>query len=573
MEGLDTLEQCEKTPLKKKRLPRELSGTKLAEERKKKLAALRQKRRRAKVKAQREREQLGRGDSSDEEALEETEEPATNVPEDVDPIAAECGDELGENPALEYPDVHVIDEAARRRTVDEELQAWRLARQASTDEDLEAVASEFARIKVTSCVSDSAVNKLFKMFVRRNEAIMRLINNGDIRDSYTNSIRPLLVSRLIPIYSSLLLKEEDAARGHLYRKVEGLQVIPAEYFNLPADGSTQLLRTEEYVRLADIKKLFLETHGDTAASRRMLKNCSLSVDGVKESNKGSRSFIIVTLRIGCCMYLVRVFNPLIGVADSKPTPKEILMYSLTTTICQWIVVISSLSFQRRCQGTGSRQGNAGHHSDMRHGGEALPPRHERHQRPVRLRGVQEGRPDARRRPVAIPSVYTGGGKVPGGVHTFCKVSLAFYQWFVSSALFTSHYRVDVLRNTRKLTKKEEKRERDKRKGIIADSALYDFPDLDFIWGLPLDVFHLAFEGITKLMLVRMFVTKTNKEARELLEILSYYYQKMKVFSETARKTRKLSVKQLKGNELAVITFSVFPLLALNLLKDKKEPVW
>ncbi len=75
------------------------------------------------------------------------------------------------------------------------------------------------------------------------------------------------------------------------------------------------------------------------------------------------------------------------------------------------------------------------------------------------------------------------------------------------------------------------------------------------------------------MLVRMFVTKTNKEARELLEILSYYYQKMKVFSETARKTRKLSVKQLKGNELAVITFSVFPLLALNLLKDKKEPVW
>ncbi len=75
------------------------------------------------------------------------------------------------------------------------------------------------------------------------------------------------------------------------------------------------------------------------------------------------------------------------------------------------------------------------------------------------------------------------------------------------------------------------------------------------------------------MLVRMFVTRTSKEAKELLETLSYYYQKMKVFSETARKTRKLSVKQLKGNELAVLTFSVFPFLALNLLQEKKEPVW
>ncbi len=139
--------------------------------------------------------------------------------------------------------------------------------------------------------------------------------------------------------------------------------------------------------------------------------------------------------------------------------------------------------------------------------------------------------------------------------------------------FICHFRVDVLRHTRKLSKKEEEREREKRKGIIADSALYDFPDLDFIWGLPIDVFHIAFEGITKLMLVRMFVTKSNKETRELLGMLSYYYEKMKVFTETPRKTRKLSVKQLKGNELAVLTFSVFPVLALNLLWEKKEPVW
>ena len=326
-QDLETLDLFERTPMKKRRLPRELSGTKFALERKRKMAAIRQKRWREKVKAKKDRERVREDSSTDEEGPEEFQDHGNTVPEDLDPIAAEFegeGDGV-ENPALEYPDMHTIDAAARRTTVDEELLAWRLARQETTNADLEGLASEFARIKVTSCVSDSAVDKLFKMFVRRQESIMRLLNNGDIRDSYSNSIRPLLVSQLIPIYSSLLLKEEDAARGHLYRRIEGLQAIPAEYFKLPADGPTQLLRTEEYVKLADIKKLFLETHGDTAASRRMLKNCSLSVDGVKESNKGSRSFIIVTLRIGCCMYLVRVFNPLIGVSDSKPTPKEILM--------------------------------------------------------------------------------------------------------------------------------------------------------------------------------------------------------------------------------------------------------
>ncbi len=132
--------------------------------------------------------------------------------------------------------------------------------------------------------------------------------------------------------------------------------------------------------------------------------------------------------------------------------------------------------------------------------------------------------------------------------------------------------MDILPN-RKLTKAETEAEREKRKGIIADSALYEFPDLDYIWGLAVDAFHLLFEGIAKQMMVRLFVTKTNREARQLLEELSFHYQKMAVFSETARKTRKISVKQLKGNELFVMTFSVFPYLCLQLLKEKKGQVW
>ncbi len=110
-------------------------------------------------------------------------------------------------------------------------------------------------------------------------------------------------------------------------------------------------------------------------------------------------------------------------------------------------------------------------------------------------------------------------------------------------------------------------------GVIADSALYDFPDFDFVWAVAIDIFHLGWEGISKLKLVRLFVNCKNAEARGLLEQFSFFYEKMKVFSETANTSRRIAVKQLKGNELAVLTMSAFPHLAMVLLRGKKEKVW
>ncbi len=325
-EDLQQVQQSEKTPVKRRRLPREWSGTKMAQERKKKLDAIRQRRRRARLKAEKARAKLLPDDSSGEDVPQE-EEARGDALDNLEPggDVADSGDDDGIHEALDpYPGEHDIDRAARRRTYAEELLAFRLSRQAEAESDLDRLAEDFARVKVSSHVSDAAMDKLFKLFVRRNDVILRLIQNGEIRDSYTKSIRPLLVSKLLPIRCAVLVKEEDPARGHLYHRIEGLETVPVEYFNLPADGSKQLLRTETYVKLADIKEHFYKTHGRSADSRRLLQNCSLSVDGVKESNKGSRSFIFVTLRIGSCLYLVRSFNPLIGVADSKPTPKEIL---------------------------------------------------------------------------------------------------------------------------------------------------------------------------------------------------------------------------------------------------------
>ena len=101
---------------------------------------------------------------------------------------------------------------------------------------------------------------------------------------------------------------------------------------------------------------------------------------------------------------------------------------------------------------------------------------------------------------------------------------------------------------------------------MADSALYDITNFDFIWGMAIDVFHICFEGISKLMLVRLFVLRTSKESRELLAEISFMYVGTRVFTETARKARRIQVKMLKGNELAVLTLSVFPAIVFCIIE-------
>ncbi len=82
-----------------------------------------------------------------------------------------------------------------------------------------------------------------------------------------------------------------------------------------------------------------------------------------------------------------------------------------------------------------------------------------------------------------------------------------------------------------------------------------------MWGAAIDCFHNCFEGVSKLMLIRIFINHNTKETRELLAEITFIYLRTRVFSETARKPRKIQVKMLKGNELAVLTLTVFPVIA------------
>ena len=58
------------------------------------------------------------------------------------------------------------------------------------DEGLEKLAKEFALIKCSSYVSDSAMEKLFSMFMENAPLILSLHNAGRISNSYLNTIKP-----------------------------------------------------------------------------------------------------------------------------------------------------------------------------------------------------------------------------------------------------------------------------------------------------------------------------------------------------------------------------------------------
>jgi len=108
---------------------------------------------------------------------------------------------------------------------------------------------------------------------------------------------------------------------------------------------------------------------------------------------------------------------------------------------------------------------------------------------------------------------------------------------------------------------------DDRFGYINECPLVHLnADIDLVWCFPLDVFHLCFEGITAKMLKNLFLIRTGKLFRDLLADFTKSYEAMKVFSETARYTRRLNLKRLKGHEYGVITLSALPHLFGDLMR-------
>ena len=191
------------------------------------------------------------------------------------------------------------------------------------EDDLAIIAKKFAQVKVGSNVSDGAIEKLFKMFCEEKDRISRLLQQRRITRSYRKSIKPQALKCIPTVFCSYNIQETTTEGQIMLYKTTDMREIPTRYLNIPPTSNQKLLRMESYVRLVDIKRSFIKNHG-TDNLKEHLANCHVSVDGVKESAKGRRTFIIVTLRIHNCLYLYRVFNPLIGNQASKPSPVELL---------------------------------------------------------------------------------------------------------------------------------------------------------------------------------------------------------------------------------------------------------
>ncbi len=167
---------------------------------------------------------------------------------------------------------------------------------------------------------------MFKLFYDKHDTLVIIKEKKMLAPNYTNGIRCYATDQLLDFPCSFLLKEEDPAGGPRYRKLENLKAVPVEYLNLPPTSRTKLLRMETYVSLKDIKKMYKEEHGSTKDVQQQLLNCDISADGVAESKSRARTFVVVSIRIGTCIYIYLIFNHLIGVNESKATALELLRY-------------------------------------------------------------------------------------------------------------------------------------------------------------------------------------------------------------------------------------------------------
>ena len=89
--------------------------------------------------------------------------------------------------------------------------------------------------------------------------------------------------------------------------------------------------------------------------------------------------------------------------------------------------------------------------------------------------------------------------------------------------------------------------------------------------MPADSFHLLNEGVCKLMLSRMFESKS-AETVATKDAWSRAYRRTKVVAEISRCPRKIDVAHLKGCEFSFLMLAGFPSL-IDILEDKDEDHW
>ena len=209
-------------------------------------------------------------------------------------------------------------------------------REEQDDPRLVRLVAGFATIKCTSYVSDAAMEKIFKLVCSCLDDIKTLLQDGVITDSYINSIKPASLKGLPDRFLAVHHERDRCARDG-GEDVEGegavkelvierrLTSIPVDFLHGYAGKVTCI---EGYVPLRGLVDLYRRVHLKKGLSaediRQNLLSATLSVDGVEESPKSQRSFIITSIMFGGCVYILRILSYLKGDKDSKQGAEGIL---------------------------------------------------------------------------------------------------------------------------------------------------------------------------------------------------------------------------------------------------------
>ncbi len=189
----------------------------------------------------------------------------------------------------------------------------------------ETFALAVQKVKGSSNVSDAAVNKLLEVVVENLDTLREFQGDHGTSLLYTRRLKPIASQFTPKVWSGVLL-EVKHPHGLEYRHEKEMDSIPKEY--LSAGGNLRVIREEAYVHLRDIKRHHEGVHANKGVTMETLRehygNCALSVDGVQESHKGKKKFHVVSLRLGSCIYLYKIFNPLIGHPAADPSLGELL---------------------------------------------------------------------------------------------------------------------------------------------------------------------------------------------------------------------------------------------------------
>ena len=165
------------------------------------------------------------------------------------------------------------------------------------------------------------------MFRSHADTFKAAVDSGEFPNSYRKGIKPMLLEGA-PTFKYGVLLEDTATEPSTMQYIGNLDAIPERYSSLNAQDHLVMLRQDAFTTLKDIKRFHAQVAREQGVDNRtILEQCStmdLSLDGVRESQHAKRTLYIVSCRLGNAIYVVAIYNHLLGVGKAKPNVQEVL---------------------------------------------------------------------------------------------------------------------------------------------------------------------------------------------------------------------------------------------------------